>query len=76
MRTIREQIDAAKASELITVNQLALLSNYDPQTIYRKAKKGEIPGLVRFGKGIRFVRVIVLGWSRRSLEARDLRPTA
>jgi len=72
--TIREEIEAAKSAELITVKQLALLAQYDPQTIYRKAKKGEIPGLVRFGLGIRFRRVIVLGWARQSQEQRDLRP--
>jgi predicted DNA-binding transcriptional regulator AlpA len=73
--TIREQIEAAKSAELITVQQLALLSQYDPQTIYRKAHKGEIPGMVRFGRGIRFVRIVALGFVRRSQEDRDLRPT-
>lgn len=75
MSTIREQIEAAKRADLITVQQLALLSQYDPQTIYRKAKRGEIPGAVRFGGGIRFVRVVVLGWARDSQERRDIRPT-
>ncbi len=72
--TIREQIEAAKSAELITVQQLALLSQYDPQTIYRKAQKGEIPGMVRYGRGIRFVRIVALGFVRGSLEQRDLRP--
>ena len=72
--TIREQLHAARTAELITVQQLALLAQYDPQTIYRKAKKGEIPGMVRFGGGIRFLRTAVLAWTSQSVEARDLRP--
>lgn len=72
--TIREELDRAKQSELITVNQLALMSQYDPQTIYRKAKRGEIPGIVRYGRGIRFIRVVALAWGRRAELARDLRP--
>jgi len=73
--TIREQIEEARHAELLTVRQLALLSQYDPQTIYRKAKRGEIPGLVRYGRGIRFVRVVAIAWQRQSMTARDLRPT-
>ncbi len=73
--TIREQIEAAKRAELITVQQLALLSQYDPQTIYRKAQRGEIPGVVRYGRTIRFVRVVAMEWSWRSQERRDIRPT-
>jgi len=72
--TIREELEAAKSSELITVNQLALMSQYDPQTIYRKAKRGEIPGIVRYGRSIRFKRVVALAWGQRSETARDLRP--
>ena len=70
--TIREQIEYAKAQELLTVEQLALLSQYHPQTIYRKAEKGEIPGMVRYGRGIRFRCAVALAWSRRSRETRLL----
>jgi predicted DNA-binding transcriptional regulator AlpA len=42
--TIREELEAARAADLLTVRQLALLSQYNEQTIYRKAKRGEIPG--------------------------------
>lgn len=62
--TIREQIERAKASEMLTVEQLALLTQYNPQTIYRKAKKGEIPGVVRYGRGIRFIRIVALQWGQ------------
>ena len=70
--TIREQLERAKTAELITVEQLALLTQYNPQTIYRKAQKGEIPGLVRFGKGIRFHRVVALQWG--NMHTRRARP--
>ena len=68
--TIRERIEDAKAQELLTVDQLALLTQYDPQTIYRKAKRGEIPGIVRLGRGIRFNRVVALAWGNRAVLAR------
>lgn len=70
--TIQEQINAAKTAELITVNQLALMAQYDPQTIYRKAKRGEIPGIVRYGRTIRFVRVVALAWGRRAQDERPI----
>lgn len=64
MSTIRERLNVAREQELLTVEQVALLSQYNPQTIYRKAQKGEIPGMVRYGRGIRFRRSVVLGWSQ------------
>lgn len=72
--TIREEIEAAKIAERLTVRQLALLTQYNEQTIYRKLKKGQIPGIVRWGRSIRFDRTIVMAWSRETLLARDLRP--
>lgn len=71
--TIKQQLEQAKTAELLTVRQLALLSQYAPITIWRKAKKGEIPGMVRYGRSIRFVRTVALSWQREALEARDLR---
>ncbi len=58
--TIRERIDSARSQEYLTVEQLALLIQYSPQTIYRKAKRGDIPGVIRFGRSLRFHRVIAL----------------
>lgn len=74
--TIREQLERARTREFVTVAQLALLTQYNPQTIYRKAQRGEIPGIVRWGRRIRFVRVVALGWSHDALLARDIRPSA
>lgn len=70
--TIKEELEKAKSAEMLTVRQLALLAQYDPQTIYRKAHRGEIPGIVRYGRGIRFIRVIALAWTRQSKLNRDL----
>ena len=67
---IREQIEEAKQQELLTVLQVALLSQYNQQTIYRKVWAGQIPGVVRFGRGIRFQRDVVLPWINQAQEAR------
>lgn len=72
--TIREQLEQAKTAEFLTVRQLALLSQYAPLTIWRKVKRGEIPGVVRYGRSIRFNRVVALAWTQTALESRDLRP--
>jgi excisionase family DNA binding protein len=63
MATIRERIKRALQQELLTVEEVALISQYDPNTIYRKVKARKIPGVVRFGRGIRFQRDAILGWS-------------
>ena len=62
MATIREELIAMREAHYLTVRQVALLTQYDPQTVYRKAAKREIPGLIRFGRSIRFVRSAVLRW--------------
>lgn len=58
--TIKEQIAEARQQDFLTVEQLALLTQYAPKSIYRKVSRGEIPGVVRFGGGIRFQRTITL----------------
>lgn len=62
-------MDVAKEHDLVTVNELALLTRYNPQTIYRKLKKGQLHGVVRFGRGIRFVRRIAVPYLRRQSDA-------
>ena len=69
-RTIRERIESAKQQELLTVEQVALLSQYDPQTIYRKVWAAQIPGVVRFGWRIRFRRDAILPWARLAQQTR------
>ncbi len=49
--------------EVMTVEELAEYLRLDPQTVYRKFRRGELPG-VRIGKAIRFRRDIIDGWLR------------
>ncbi len=51
--------------EVMTVGQLAQYLQLDEQTIYRKAKRGEIP-VVRIGKTMRFKKDLIDGWLRLS----------
>lgn len=66
--TIRERIQDARQQELLTVEQLALLTQYHPKSIYRKVERGEIGGVVRYGRGIRFIRSVTIASLRRSAE--------
>jgi hypothetical protein len=59
---IRDQIATAKQQEQITVEQFALLAQLHPQTVYRKIDRSEIPGVVRYGRTIRLIRVVACGW--------------
>jgi excisionase family DNA binding protein len=52
-------------TEVMTVQELAEYLKLDPQTIYRRFRKGELPG-VKIGKSIRFKRDVVDGWLRAS----------
>lgn len=60
--TITEQIANAKVQELLTVEQFALLAQFAPKTVYKKVERGEIPGVVRFGRVIRFRKIVALAW--------------
>jgi len=50
-------------TEIMTVEELADYLKLDRQTIYRKFRKGELPG-VKIGKAIRFKRDVIDGWLR------------
>ena len=50
-------------AELMTVEELAAYLKLDAQTIYRKFRRGELPG-VKIGKAIRFKRDVIDGWLR------------
>jgi excisionase family DNA binding protein len=65
--TIAERLESARQQELLTVEEVALITRYTPKWIYEKASKGEIPGVVRFGRGLRFVRTEVVAWQRRRI---------
>lgn len=50
-------------SDILTVDELAEYLKVDPQTVYRRFRRGEIPG-VRIGKAIRFKREVIDNWLR------------
>ncbi len=51
--------------EVMTAGQLAEYLQLDEQTIYRKAKRGEIPA-VHIGKTLRFKKDLIDSWLRLS----------
>lgn len=58
--TIQEEKDRARSEEWLTVKQYALLVQYDPQTVWRKIRRNEIPGVVHHGRSIRIRRTVAL----------------
>ncbi len=50
-------------SEVMTVEELAEYLKLDPQTIYRRFRRGQLPG-VRIGRAIRFKRDVIDNWLR------------
>ena len=48
-------------SEVMTVTEVAEYLRVNPQTVYRKAKAGELPA-VRIGRAIRFRRSELEAW--------------
>jgi len=50
-------------TDVMTVDELAQYLKLDRQTIYRKFRSGELPG-VKIGKAIRFKRDVIDGWLR------------
>ncbi len=50
-------------SEIMTVEELAEYLRLDPQTVYRRFRRGQLPG-VRIGKAIRFKREVIDNWLR------------
>ncbi len=51
------------SSEIMTVKELAEYLKVAPQTVYRKFRRGELPG-AKIGKAIRFKRDVIDGWLR------------
>ncbi len=49
--------------EVMTAEQLAKYLQLDEQTVYRKARTGEIPA-VHIGKALRFKKDVIDGWLR------------
>ncbi|MBI3615048.1 MAG: helix-turn-helix domain-containing protein [Candidatus Omnitrophica bacterium] len=51
--------------EVMTVSEVAEYLRVNPQTVYRKAKVGELPA-VRIGRAIRFRRSELDAWMKES----------
>ena len=51
------------AAEVMTVSEVAEYLRVNPQTVYRKAKAGELPA-VRIGRAIRFRRSELDAWMK------------
>ena len=49
--------------EVMTVGEVAVYLRVNPQTVYRKAKSGELPA-VRIGRAIRFRKVELDEWMK------------
>lgn len=46
------------------VREVALLTGISEWMVYEQARKGEIPGALRFGKSLRFIKSVVNDWLR------------
>ena len=53
-------------AEVMTVSEVAVYLRVNPQTVYRKAKAGELPA-VRIGRAIRFRRAELDEWMKTGL---------
>jgi nitrogen PTS system EIIA component len=62
-------------SEIMTVNEVADYLRVNPQTVYRKAKSGELPS-VRIGRAIRFRRDTLEDWLKGLANSRQNTPQA
>ena len=54
--------------EVMTAGQLAKYLQLDEQTVYRKARSGQIPA-ARIGKTLRFKKDVIDGWLRLSAQS-------
>lgn len=57
---IRDAIDLARSQEFVTIEQLALLLQASPQTVWRRIKAGKVKGVLREGRFVRINRVIAM----------------
>jgi excisionase family DNA binding protein len=60
---------------LISALEVAYRASLHPATIYRKALRGEIPGLVRLGKTVRFKESEIDAWLKGETKAEDTKST-
>ena len=48
--------------ERLTVEEVAEIMDVNPQTVYRRVARGDIPGVHRVGKAITFIPAIFKRW--------------
>lgn len=58
------------AENLLLAEEVADRARYHLMTVYRKARAGEIPGLVKLGRNLRFKESAIETWLE-SLEQRE-----
>lgn len=61
--------------EALTVDEVASLLRVDRKSVYAAVSRGEIPGVLRVGRLIRFSREAVLRWVREGQAASRTRRT-
>ena len=54
-------------NEVMTVSEVAVYLRVNPQTVYRKAKAGELPA-VRIGRAIRFRKSELDDWMKMAVQ--------
>lgn len=55
---------APQEPDVLTVDEVAALLRVDRKSIYAAVARGEVPGVLRLGRLIRFSREVVLRWIR------------
>jgi len=61
--------------DVLTVDEVAELLRVDRKSIYAAVARGEVPGVLRVGRLIRFSREVVLRWVREGQAASRTRRT-
>lgn len=55
---------APQEPDVLTVEEVAALLRVDRKSIYAAVARGDVPGVLRLGRLIRFSRELVLRWVR------------
>ncbi len=50
--------------QYLTVHDLAKLTGWELQVVYRKGAEGTLPGRVKMGRSVRFQRSVIEAWLR------------
>ncbi len=70
---LRDEAAILPGQLLLTVPQVARLLGMSPKAIYHRAERGQLPGVVRVGRSLRFRRAELVG---SISEGRGLSPKA